>query len=52
MDLCLFLPPPNLDPAMKGGVRVLVSLPRSAMPKFKEEMDSLKLGNDDDNSVL
>ncbi|KAH7542792.1 hypothetical protein FEM48_Zijuj02G0112500 [Ziziphus jujuba var. spinosa] len=52
VDLCLFLPPPNLDPAMKGGVRVLVSLPRSAMPKFKEEMDSLKLGNDDDNSVL
>ncbi|KAF3454834.1 hypothetical protein FNV43_RR05282 [Rhamnella rubrinervis] len=47
VDLCLFLPPANLDPAMKGGVRVLVSLPKEAMPKFKEEMDSLRLGNDD-----
>ncbi|XP_050220269.1 spermidine sinapoyl-CoA acyltransferase-like [Mercurialis annua] len=47
VDLCIFMPPSNLDPSMKGGVRVLVSLPKDVMPKFKEEMDGLlHLGND------
>lgn len=47
--LCIFLPPCNLDPSTKGGVRVLVSLPRAVMPKFKEEMHALsQLGGDDD----
>ncbi|KAJ0965879.1 hypothetical protein J5N97_027017 [Dioscorea zingiberensis] len=41
VDLLIFLPPFSLDPAMKGGVRVLVCLPRVAMAKFKEEMGSL-----------
>ncbi|KAL5056181.1 hypothetical protein RYX36_036863 [Vicia faba] len=42
VDLCLFLPPNNLDPLMKGGVRIFVSLPKSSMAKFKEEMELLK----------
>uniref|UniRef100_A0A2N9GK54 Uncharacterized protein n=1 Tax=Fagus sylvatica TaxID=28930 RepID=A0A2N9GK54_FAGSY len=46
VDLCLFLPSCNVDPSMKGGVRVFVSLPKAAMAKFKEEMDALKLGDD------
>jgi hypothetical protein len=46
VDLCLFLPPSKVDPSTKGGVRVLVSLPRAAMAKFQEEMDALKLGDD------
>lgn len=41
VDLCFFLPPFALDPSMKGGVRVLVCLPRAAMAKFKEEMAAL-----------
>ncbi|CBI15856.3 unnamed protein product, partial [Vitis vinifera] len=35
----------GLDPAMKGGVRVLVSLPAAAIPKFKEEMNALTRTN-------
>ncbi|XP_059431129.1 spermidine coumaroyl-CoA acyltransferase-like [Corylus avellana] len=48
VELCLFLPPSKVDdPSRKGGVRVLVSLPRAAMAKFEEEMDALcKLGDD------
>ncbi|KAJ9167485.1 hypothetical protein P3X46_022135 [Hevea brasiliensis] len=50
VDLCIFLPPSNLDSSMKGGVRVLISLPRAAMPKFKEEMDALlQLGDEEAN---
>ncbi|KAL5580595.1 hypothetical protein UlMin_013037 [Ulmus minor] len=41
VDLCFLLPPPTLDPSTKGGVRVLVSLPRPAMAKFRQEMDAL-----------
>lgn len=41
VDLVVFMPPFGLDPAMKGGVRVLVCLPRVAMAKFKEEMATL-----------
>ncbi|OVA12671.1 Transferase [Macleaya cordata] len=43
VDLCIFLPPSNLDPSMRGGVRVLVCLPTAAMTKFNEEMAALKL---------
>uniref|UniRef100_A0A7N2KNJ9 Uncharacterized protein n=1 Tax=Quercus lobata TaxID=97700 RepID=A0A7N2KNJ9_QUELO len=42
-DLCMFLPPSNVYPSKKDGVRVFISLPRSAMAKFKEEMDALKI---------
>ncbi|KAK6935660.1 hypothetical protein RJ641_032690 [Dillenia turbinata] len=45
IDLCVFMPPCSLDLSMKGGVRVFVSLPRAAMPKFKEEMDALNLNH-------
>ena len=43
VDLCMLLPPSNVDPSMKDGVRVFVSLPRAAMDKFKEEMCALKM---------
>ena len=45
VDICLFLPSCNVDPSMKGGVRIFVSFPRAAMAKFREEMDALKLGD-------
>jgi len=51
VDLCLFLPPSNLDPSMKGGVRVFVSLPKASMPKFREEMEALKVTRADENST-
>ena len=46
VDLCMFLPPSNVDPLMKDGVRVFVSLPRAATDKFKEEMCALKIEGD------
>ena len=46
VGLCIFTSPSSLDPAMKGGVRVLVSLPAAAIPKFREEMNALSLGDD------
>ncbi|QCD77858.1 shikimate O-hydroxycinnamoyltransferase [Vigna unguiculata] len=52
VDLCLFLPPSNLDPSLKAGVRVFVSLPKASMPKFREEMEALKLTRADENSTL
>ncbi|CAJ1960513.1 unnamed protein product [Sphenostylis stenocarpa] len=51
VDLCLFLPPSNLDTSMKGGVRVFVSLPKASMPKFREEMDALKPTRADESST-
>ncbi|KAJ1381261.1 Transferase [Sesbania bispinosa] len=51
VDLCLFLPPSKLDPSMKGGVRIFVSLPKASMPKFKEEMEALKLMRGDEGST-
>ncbi|XP_019161737.1 PREDICTED: spermidine coumaroyl-CoA acyltransferase-like [Ipomoea nil] len=42
VDLYIFLPPCRSNPAMEGGVRVLVSLPGAAMATFKEEMDAIK----------
>ncbi|AES88441.1 putative taxadien-5-alpha-ol O-acetyltransferase [Medicago truncatula] len=50
VDLCLFLPPNNLDPSMKGGVRIFVSLPKASMAKFKEEMEFLKVMKVDEDS--
>ena len=41
VDLCLFLPPSKMDTSMKGGVKILVSLPKPAMAKFKEEIGAL-----------
>ncbi|KFK29886.1 hypothetical protein AALP_AA7G191700 [Arabis alpina] len=35
---CILLPASKADPEMSGGVRLLVTLPREAMAKFKEEM--------------
>ncbi|MED6218951.1 hypothetical protein PIB30_031291 [Stylosanthes scabra] len=43
VGLWIFTPPSDLDPSMNGGVRIFVSLPSDAMPKFKEEMEALKL---------
>ncbi|XP_010507276.1 PREDICTED: spermidine coumaroyl-CoA acyltransferase-like [Camelina sativa] len=37
--LCAFLPASKAVPGMQGGVRVLVTLPKAAMAKFKEEMN-------------
>ncbi|QHO48445.1 hypothetical protein HN51_000511 [Arachis hypogaea] len=46
VDLCIFAPPSKLDSSMKdGGVRIFVSLPNDAMPKFREEMEALILLN-------
>ncbi|KAE8722747.1 RNA-directed DNA methylation 4, putative isoform 1 [Hibiscus syriacus] len=45
VNLVLVLPPCKLDKSMEGGARVLVSLPRAALAKFREEMDALKHGN-------
>ncbi|KAF4375622.1 hypothetical protein CsatB_030235 [Cannabis sativa] len=45
VDLCTFLPPPKSDPSMKNAVGILVSLPRPAMTKFKEEMNDLMVIN-------
>ncbi|XP_027346812.1 spermidine coumaroyl-CoA acyltransferase-like [Abrus precatorius] len=42
LGLCSILSPTNLDPSMNGGARVYTSLPRLAMPKFKQEMDNLR----------
>ena len=45
VGLCIFISPSTLDP--KGGLRVLLSFPATAMAKFKEEMDALlNLGDD------
>ena len=45
VGLCIFISPSTLDP--KGGLKVLLSFPATAMAKFKEEMDALlNLGDD------
>ncbi|KAF7816197.1 spermidine coumaroyl-CoA acyltransferase-like [Senna tora] len=51
VDLCLFLPPSNLDAEMKGGVRVYLSLPEAAMPMFREEMEKLEHIGEDDGGI-
>ncbi|OMP02356.1 Transferase [Corchorus olitorius] len=44
VDLCLLMSPSKLDHSMKGGVKVLVSLPRASIAKFKAEMNVLNHG--------
>ncbi|CAH8267746.1 unnamed protein product [Arabidopsis lyrata] len=39
--MCVLLPASKAVPGKSGGVRVLTTLPRYAMAKFKEEMDAL-----------
>ncbi|CAH8363586.1 unnamed protein product [Eruca vesicaria subsp. sativa] len=39
--VCVFMPASRLEPSMVGGVQVMITLPRAAMVKFKEEMDAL-----------
>ncbi|XP_057956676.1 spermidine coumaroyl-CoA acyltransferase-like [Malania oleifera] len=52
VDLCIFMPPSNLDPSTRGGVRVFTCLPKAAMAKFREEMDALsKIGNEDHSAL-
>ena len=41
VDLVFILPPSKFDGSMKGGVRIMVSLPRPTMAKFKEEISAL-----------
>ncbi|KAK1577449.1 hypothetical protein Q3G72_021844 [Acer saccharum] len=42
----------DIDFGWGGGVRVHVTLPRAAMPKFKEEMDALKVQEDHNDNAL
>ncbi|KAJ0233345.1 Spermidine sinapoyl-CoA acyltransferase [Hirschfeldia incana] len=37
----MFMPASSLEPSMVGGVQVMITLPRAAMVKFKEEMNAL-----------
>ncbi|CAF2049653.1 spermidine sinapoyl-CoA acyltransferase [Brassica rapa] len=37
----MFMPASRLEPSMVGGVQVMITLPRAAMVKFKEEMNAL-----------
>ncbi|XP_010426168.1 PREDICTED: spermidine sinapoyl-CoA acyltransferase-like [Camelina sativa] len=39
--LCILLPSSKAVPGKSGGVQMLITLPRDAMAKFKEEMDAL-----------
>ncbi|CAE6075362.1 unnamed protein product [Arabidopsis arenosa] len=39
--MCVLLPASKAVPGKSGGVRMLTTLPRDAMAKFKEEMDAL-----------
>lgn len=40
-NMVMILRPSKRDPAMEGGVRVVMTLPRDAMVKFKQEMDAM-----------
>lgn len=40
-NMGMILGPSKLDPEMEGGVRVVMTLPRDAMVKFKQEMDAM-----------
>ncbi|ESQ54261.1 hypothetical protein EUTSA_v10027311mg [Eutrema salsugineum] len=40
-NMGMILRPSKLDPAMEGGVRVVMTFPRDAMVKFKQEMDDM-----------
>ncbi|KAJ4872491.1 Spermidine sinapoyl CoA acyltransferase [Raphanus sativus] len=39
--LSIVMPASRLEPSMVGGVQVMITLPRAAMVKFKEEMNSV-----------
>uniref|UniRef100_A0A1J3EFA4 3'-N-debenzoyl-2'-deoxytaxol N-benzoyltransferase n=2 Tax=Noccaea caerulescens TaxID=107243 RepID=A0A1J3EFA4_NOCCA len=39
--ISVLLPASKADPAISGGVRLLVALPKDAMTKFKEEMNAI-----------
>ena len=39
--LGIVMPASRLEPSMVGGVQVMITLPRAAMVKFKEEMNSV-----------
>ncbi|KAJ4881263.1 Spermidine sinapoyl CoA acyltransferase [Raphanus sativus] len=39
--LSIVMPASRLEPSMAGGVQVMITLPRAAMVKFKEEMNSV-----------
>ncbi|KAK7281023.1 hypothetical protein RIF29_08658 [Crotalaria pallida] len=41
-SVCVFSTPSPLDPSMKGGVQIFVSLPSGAMVKFEQEMEALR----------
>ncbi|KAJ1384515.1 Transferase [Sesbania bispinosa] len=44
VGMCIFSSPYKFDdPSMKGGVRIFTSLPIAAVPKFREEMEALRL---------
>ncbi|KAK2440632.1 spermidine coumaroyl-CoA acyltransferase [Trifolium repens] len=46
VDVCIFMHPNKFDDndsSMKGGVKIFTSLPVASMPKFKEEIEALKV---------
>ncbi|XP_057728760.1 spermidine coumaroyl-CoA acyltransferase-like [Arachis stenosperma] len=43
VSICIFFPPCDMDTSMSGGVKIYVSLPIDAMPKFREEMKALAI---------
>ena len=49
LEGCIFASPSKVDddddPSMKGGVKIFTSLPVAALPKFKEEIEALRLLN-------
>ncbi|KAK7255109.1 hypothetical protein RIF29_28512 [Crotalaria pallida] len=42
---CIITPPCKLEPSMKGGARLFLSLPSAAMIKFRQEMEVLGFSN-------
>ncbi|KAJ0263053.1 hypothetical protein HA466_0034820 [Hirschfeldia incana] len=42
-NMGMILAPSKLDPSMESGVRVVMTLPRDAMAKFKQELDAMML---------
>ncbi|CAJ2640427.1 unnamed protein product [Trifolium pratense] len=46
VDTCIFMHPNKIDdddPLMKGGVKIFTSLPVASMPKFRDEIEALKV---------
>ncbi|GAU27283.1 hypothetical protein TSUD_125640 [Trifolium subterraneum] len=42
LDTCILMSPNKIDDPLEGGVRIFISLPVAAMPKFREEIDGLR----------